>query len=457
MTITEPAALSVAAARQAARREVHDLPPTPFLEVETSVVAERLAALAAALPGVAIHYAVKANPHPAVLAAVTAAGANFDVASPAEVRAALAAGASPDDLVYSNPVKRRDHVTEAAALGVRIFVVDSLPEVHKVAEAAPGTAVLCRLVTSGEGSDWPLSRKYGCSVGQAVEILGLAAELGLDPAGVSFHVGSQQRDPNAWRSPIAAAATVFESLRRDGHAPWLLDLGGGFPARHEGEIPPLAAYGAVIEDQLRQSFGEHRPRTIVEPGRAVVGDAGALVTTVIGVVQRGETRWVYLDAGVFTGLVETLDEAIRYRIETSADGGPTGPCVLAGPTCDSADVLYQVAPGVAAARPRPRATSSGWSRPAPTPRATRRWASTGSTRCPWSSPDALAGSASGDVDADAENGVDVGLGHPARRRGGRHDELAHELDLLAEGLVREVASVAVHSPNLWSDAQRRVP
>jgi ornithine decarboxylase len=345
MTITEPAAVaSVAAARVAARREAQDLPSTPFLEVETSVVAERLAALATALPGVAVHYAVKANPHPAVLAAVAAAGANFDVASPAEVRAALAAGASPDDLVYSNPVKRRDHVAESAALGVRIYVVDSLPEVHKVAEAAPGTAVVCRLVTSGDGSDWPLSRKYGCSVGQAVEILRLAAELGLDAAGVSFHVGSQQRDPNAWRSPIAAAATVFESLLRDGHAPWLLDLGGGFPARHEGEIPPLAAYGAVIEDQLRQSFGEHRPRTIVEPGRAVVGDAGALVTTVVGVVQRGDTRWVYLDAGVFTGLVETLDEAIRYRIETSADGGPTGPCVLAGPTCDSADVLYQVAP-----------------------------------------------------------------------------------------------------------------
>lgn len=344
MTITEPAAFVRAAAQATAVDTPAGLPSTPFLEVETSVVTERLVALADALPGIAVHYAVKANPHPDVLAAVVAAGANFDVASPAEVRAALAAGAAPDDLVYSNPVKRRDHVVESAALGVRVFVVDSLPEVRKVAEAAPGTAVVCRLVTSGDGSDWPLSRKYGCSVGQAVEILRLAAELGLDPAGVSFHVGSQQRDPEAWRSPIAAAATVFETLRAGGYTPWLLDLGGGFPARHEGDIPPLTAYGAVIEDQLRRSFGADRPRTMVEPGRAVVGDAGALVTTVVGVVQRGDTRWVYLDAGVFTGLVETLDEAIRYRIETSADGGPTGPCVLAGPTCDSADVLYQVTP-----------------------------------------------------------------------------------------------------------------
>ncbi|HEU4329787.1 MAG TPA: type III PLP-dependent enzyme [Lapillicoccus sp.] len=344
MTITEPAATLRATSHLTIAPAAVDLPTTPFLEIETAVVTDRLAALAAALPGLAIHYAVKANPHPDVLAAVVAAGANFDVASPAEVRACLAAGAAPDDLVYSNPVKRRDHIVESAALGVRVFVVDSLPEVRKVTEAAPGSAVLCRLVTSGEGSDWPLSRKYGCSTGQAVTILRSAAAMGLDAAGVSFHVGSQQRDPEAWRSPIAAAATVFEALRNDGLNPWLLDLGGGFPARHEGDVPPLAAYGAVIEDQLVRSFGHARPRTLVEPGRAVVGDAGALVSTVVGVVQRGDTRWVYLDAGVFTGLVETLDEAIRYRIETSADGGPSGPCVLAGPTCDSADVLYQVTP-----------------------------------------------------------------------------------------------------------------
>jgi ornithine decarboxylase len=344
MTITEPAAVAVGAVAPAPQPIAPGLQSTPFLELETSVVGERLAALAAALPGAAIHYAVKANPHPDVLSAVVAAGANFDVASPTEVRACLDAGAAPDDLLFSNPVKRRDHIAEVAALGVSVFVVDSPAEVHKVVAAAPGTAVVCRLVTSGDGSDWPLSRKYGCSVRQAVEILRLAADLGLDPAGVSFHVGSQQRDPNAWRAPIAAAATVIDRLRRHGLQPWLLDLGGGFPAQHEGEILPLAAYGQAIEDQLRRSFGDNRPRVLLEPGRAVVGDAGAIVSSVVGVVERGGTRWVYLDVGVFTGLVETLDEAIRYRIETSADGGPTGPCVLAGPTCDSADVLYQVTP-----------------------------------------------------------------------------------------------------------------
>jgi ornithine decarboxylase len=316
-------------------------PTTPYLELDVPAAIGRLVELATALPGTAVHYAVKANPHPRLLAELAAVGCRFDVASPAEVRAALAAGADPGELVYSNPVKRRDHVAESAALGVRLFVVDSLDEVDKVAECAPGSAVLCRLVTSGEGSDWPLSRKYGCSTYEAVEVLTLADQLGLEAAGVSFHVGSQQRDPEAWAAPIAAAAHVFELLRARGLAPHVLDLGGGFPASHEEGCLPVAAYGEAIERHLAQSFGDDRPETLIEPGRGIVGDAGTLVASVIGVIDRGGVRWVYLDAGVFTGLVETLEEAIRYRISTSADGGTTGPCVLAGPTCDSADVLYQ--------------------------------------------------------------------------------------------------------------------
>lgn len=331
-----------------ARRHTEDAQlSTPFLELDVATARSSYDALQTVLPSTAIHYAVKANPHPRLLAALAERGSNFDVASPAEVRATLAAGASPDDLIHSNPVARREHLAQCAALGVRLFVVDSLSEAAKVAQAAPGAAVVCRVLTTGVGSDWPLSRKYGVSVVEAVGILNAATQLGLDPAGVSFHVGSQQRDPEAWRRPIAAAARVFRALRAGGHRPWLLDLGGGFPAQHEGTTPPLSAYGAVIEDQLRRSFGpdpRDRPRTLVEPGRAIAGDAGSLVSTVSAVIERAGTRWVYLDAGVFTGLVETLDEAIRYRLETSVDGGPTGPCVLAGPTCDSADVLYQHTP-----------------------------------------------------------------------------------------------------------------
>jgi len=313
---------------------------TPYLDFDVTHAVTTYRRLATALRGTALHYAVKANPDPTLLAALAAAGCRFDVASPAEITAALMAGAGPADLVYSNPVKRREDVRFAARLGVDLFVVDSPSEVAKVADAAPGSGVLCRLVTSGAGSDWPLSRKYGCSTGEAVAILREAARLGLRADGVSFHVGSQQRDPEAWGAPISAAASVFEALRADGLDPWLLDIGGGFPARLDDGCPPPEAYGAAIERHLAVAFGERRPVTIAEPGRGIAADAGVLVTSVIGVLHRAGTRWVFLDAGVFTGLVETLDEAIRYPLATDVPG-PTGPCVLSGPTCDSADVLYQ--------------------------------------------------------------------------------------------------------------------
>ncbi len=317
---------------------------TPRLELSVGTAIERYLALASALPRTGIHYAVKANPHPVLLRALAQAGCRFDVASPAEVRLALAAGAGPADLVHSNPVARRDHVAEAFALGVRLFVVDSAGEVAKVADVAPGSSVLARIVTSGSGSDWPLSRKYGCPVDAAVTLLVEAGRRGLDPAGVSFHVGSQQRDPESWRAPIHSAARIFDALRAAGPGPWLVDLGGGFPATLDSDVPPVQAYGRAIDSFLSDAFGGTRPQTIVEPGRGVVGDAGTVVASVVGVVDRGGARWVFLDAGVFTGLVETLGEAIRYRLETPGVDGPTGPCVLAGPTCVSADVLYETTP-----------------------------------------------------------------------------------------------------------------
>lgn len=326
------------------RRPIPAPAATPYLALDVEAAVNRYRELSLVLPGTAVHYAVKANPHPGLLAGLATAGCRFDVASPAEVGLAIGAGARPRDLVYSNPIKRRDDVASAHTRGVRLFVVDSPDEARKVAAEAPGASVLCRLLTSGAGSDWPLSRKYGCSTAEAVRILRLAASLGLDPAGTAFHVGSQQRDPGAWSAPVQASADAFSSLRSEGLRPWLLDLGGGFPAEHEGGHPGLAAYGTAIGSALTASFGADVPETLVEPGRGLVGDAGTLVATVIAVVHRSGTRWVFLDAGVFTGLVETLDEAIRYRITTSADGVPTAPAVLAGPTCDSADVLYQDVP-----------------------------------------------------------------------------------------------------------------
>lgn len=317
---------------------------TPCLHVRLDTVRARLQELRACFPHTAIHYAVKANPHPRVLETVRCEGGMFDVASPQEVGLALQTGAAGCDLLYSNPVKSREHIAVAFARGVRMFVVDSPSEVDKLAAAAPGAAVLCRVRTSGAGSDWPLSRKFGCSEDDCLTLLRRAASIGLDAAGVAFHVGSQQHDPRAWREPVQAAGRIFTGLHRDGLAPWLLDLGGGLPARLDGDpVPPLSAYAEEISDAIDRSFGSARPRTILEPGRGIVADAGVLHARVIAVLRRDGRRWVFLDAGVFTGLVETLDEAIRYRLETDVSG-PLEPAVLAGPSCDSADVLYERTP-----------------------------------------------------------------------------------------------------------------
>ena len=176
---------------------------TPYLELDISAAVRRYLQLADLFPGVGIHYAVKANPYQRLLTALSQVGCRFDVASPVEVDAARAAGSRPEGMVYSNPVKRRDHVAQAHSAGVRLFVVDSASEVAKVAQAAPGSAVLVRLLTSGGGSDWPLSRKFGVTEDEAVTLLVAAKRAGLQAAGVAFHVGSQQRDPRAWVSPVA--------------------------------------------------------------------------------------------------------------------------------------------------------------------------------------------------------------------------------------------------------------
>ena len=248
---------------------------TPYLELDVAAAVARFTTIATAFGAGTVHYATKANPHPALIAALVAAGSRFDVASPAEIELCLAAGARPAHLVYSNPVKRRADIGYAVARGVSIFAADTVEEINKLAETAPGTAVLVRLATTGCGSDWPLSGKFGCAEADVVPLLRLGAERGLQAAGVSFHVGSQQCDPRRWEAPIAQAAAAYRELRAGGLRPWLLDIGGGLPAAHEGTFR-ASTYVETIHRAIDDHFGGKGPNLIVEPGRGVVGDAGSL-------------------------------------------------------------------------------------------------------------------------------------------------------------------------------------
>ncbi|MPY93376.1 MAG: type III PLP-dependent enzyme [Acidimicrobiia bacterium] len=321
-------------------------PDTPLLVVDLDVVAARYDRLQAVLPDQEVFYAVKANPAPEVVRLLQARGASFDVASAGEVDLCLACGADPATLSYGNTIKKRADIAYAHERGVQLFAFDSEQELEKLAEAAPGAQVFCRILTSNEGADWPLSRKFGCDLDMAVDLIVAAAKMQLEPVGVSFHVGSQQRNPAQWDPPLAQVAWLFDELAEKDIELSLINLGGGFPAIYRHTVPHIGAYGDAILKSLGRHF-HHRsrqPRIIAEPGRYLVADAGVIATEVVLVARKAytdDTRWVFLDVGRFGGLAETEDEAITYPFTTPHDGGPTGPVVIAGPTCDSIDIMYE--------------------------------------------------------------------------------------------------------------------
>jgi ornithine decarboxylase len=317
------------------------------LVVDLDVVRDNYNAFAKALPDTRVFYAVKANPAPEVLSLLASLGSCFDTASVAEIGMVLAAGCTPDRISYGNTIKKERDIATAYGLGIRLFAVDCKAEVEKVARAAPGTKVFCRILCDGAGAEWPLSRKFGCEPAMAVEVLEHAHRLGLEPYGVSFHVGSQQRNQHAWDKALASAAAVFRECGERGLNLSMVNLGGGFPTRYLKNVPTVRTYGNAIFKSLRKHFGNRIPETIIEPGRGMVGNAGVIETEVVLVSKKAEeddVRWVYLDIGKFGGLAETMDESIRYPIRTPRDGAETAPCVLAGPTCDSMDVLYEREP-----------------------------------------------------------------------------------------------------------------
>jgi len=320
-------------------------PATPCLVVDLDVVADNFKKLRSAVPRAGIYYAVKANPAADILKLLAKMGSSFDTASVNEIDMALATGVSADKISYGNTIKKKADIAAAYERGVRIYAIDSEAELDKVASAAPGSRVYCRILTSGANADWPLSRKFGCDVEMAKKLLIEASKRDVQPWGVSFHVGSQQRDPTQWDAAVAQAAKLFRDCEEQGVKLSMLNIGGGFPTRYRKNIPGMKDYGVAIEESLHRHFGNRIPDIIVEPGRQMVGNAGVIQTEIVLISKKSESdrkKWVYLDIGKFGGLAETMDEAIQYPIVSGRKGAPA-PVVLAGPTCDSADILYEKA------------------------------------------------------------------------------------------------------------------
>jgi ornithine decarboxylase len=318
-------------------------PPTPCLVLDLDVVQENYRTLTAALPQTKVYYAVKANPAREILALLGRLGACFDTASVQEIDMVLAAGVGPERISYGNTIKKQVDIAAAHQRGVRLFAFDSREELEKIAAAAPGARVFCRILVDCTGAEWPLSRKFGCEPEMARDLLRAAPGLGLVPYGLSFHVGSQQRDPGQWNAALAVVAGLFRGLEAEGIELAMVNLGGGFPTRYRQEILDNAAYGEAISEALRRHFGNRLPETIIEPGRGMVGNAGVIESEVVLISRKSANdnrRWVYLDIGKFGGLAECMDESIQYPIDSTRSGAEEA-VILAGPSCDSADVLYE--------------------------------------------------------------------------------------------------------------------
>lgn len=322
-----------------------DSQPTPCQIILGERIRANFKQLQETLPYAKIYYAVKANPAPEIISMLNELGSNFDVASVYELRQLLSQGVPPERMSCGNTIKKTDDIKEFYASGVRLFVTDSEADLRNIAKAAPGSRVFVRLMTEGVlTADWPLSRKFGCQSDMIYDLLVLARKLNLVPYGISFHVGSQQRDISAWHTAIAKVKYLFDWLISDADIRLqAINMGGGFPAHYIEKTNSTETYAREITRYLREDFSDTMPEILIEPGRSLVGDAGVLVTEVVLIARKSRTaleRWVYTDAGKFNGLMETLNESIKYPLYCPKKG-VTEKVILAGPTCDSVDTLYE--------------------------------------------------------------------------------------------------------------------
>ena len=318
---------------------------TPFVVIDKQTISNAYDQLVDCFPFAKIFYAVKANPATEITELLRDKGSNFDIASIYELDKVMKTGVGPDRISYGNTIKKSRDIRYFYEKGVRMFATDSEADLRNIAKAAPGSKIYVRILTEGSNSaDWPLSRKFGCNPDMALDLLILAKQLKLVPYGISFHVGSQQRDIDVWDAAIAKVKVIFERLKEeDGITLQMINMGGGFPANYIAKTNDLTTYAEEITRFLKEDFGDELPEIILEPGRSLIANAGILVSEVVLIARKSRTaveRWIYTDVGKFSGLIETMDESIKFPIWTEKKG-EMEEVIIAGPTCDSADIMYE--------------------------------------------------------------------------------------------------------------------
>jgi ornithine decarboxylase len=316
---------------------------TPLLLVDLDVVRRQYRSLQRALPKVGLYYALKPLPNAAVVATLRDLGACFDLATAGEIRLVRAAGVGPERCIHTHPIKSDADIAAALRFGIRTFVADNPDELRKFVRHRRRAEVMLRLSFRDPTAVVDLSRKFGCEPAAVVPLLELAQSLGVRVKGLSFHVGSQVADPAKYVEAIGVCAELIAGAAQSGVAQLdLLDIGGGFPIPYHGELLPIAEFCRPIRRSLRAV--PRGVRVIAEPGRFIAGPAGTAVARVVGRAQREGRWWYYLDDGVYGSYSGQLYDHARYPIEVPGRDGPLHPSVLAGPTCDSIDVVREDLP-----------------------------------------------------------------------------------------------------------------
>lgn len=314
---------------------------TPYLLFDLDKIRKNYRNIKDSIKDVEIFYAMKANDHPIILETLAKEGSAFEISSLNELRVLLRLGVSPDKIICLNPIKSPEFISEMNKNKVYIMAYDSVAEVDKIARYAPESKLVLRIIVNNEGSDWPLTKKFGIDPAEALPLLRYARKHNVEPVGLTFHVGSQCLNKNNWSSALYVCNDIWKQAKSEGINLNYISLGGGIPIKHIKKIPAIKEIGETINKALAINFKADgfKTRVTIEPGRGLVGDAAIMVTSVVGEAKRGTENWIYIDAGVFNGLMETV-ENFQYELKTQR-GGKRKTVTIAGPSCDSVDIPFK--------------------------------------------------------------------------------------------------------------------
>lgn len=312
----------------------------PLLLLDCDIVRQQYRALHNALPNVTIHFALKPLPHPSVVRTLLDEGANFDLATSGEVELAQSEGVPAERTIHTHPIKRDADIRDALAYGCNVFVVDNLNELAKFEKYRDDVELLVRLSFRNSEAFADLSKKFGCSPEQAMVIIEKAKELGIRIKGLSFHVGSQTNHPQKYVDAIKTCKVVMENVVEKGlPALSTLDIGGGFPVTYSKQMMPIEQFCLPINEALNEL--PETVQVLAEPGRFIVAPAVMSVASVMGQAEREGNIWYYLDDGIYGSFSGLIFDDAQYPVMTLKQDGEFAPSVLAGPTCDSIDVIAE--------------------------------------------------------------------------------------------------------------------